>query len=370
MSSTISWQTLVAHFSLAFILFCNPHGLGATGADTLSLSGLGHNSYVLLPVMFYQEETSFGAGVSSAIYFTKDRVHQVSNIQGMAIYTLKNQFRATVLPKIYTRNKLTYFSGHLRLSHYPDKFFGIGRGTPDTLEEDFTSRGVSFLVQCQRFINRNMMVGVQMGIDYSRVVEFDGYGYLQSSTLDGVKPYFTSGLGIVTTWDTRDNMFYATTGEFYKVSVMSQSRLLGSDFNSTRVTADVRNFFRLTNHQSVGIHLYGDLTWGRTPFQQLPAVGGNQILRGFYQGRYRDKKMLSAQVEYRFPIFWRIRGTVFAAAADVAPSLGKLSIKETRYTCGAGIRIRVNPAKVHIRVDVGVTDGLKPAIYFIVNEAF
>lgn len=358
-------------FLLLFVLLSPFLGFGAN-TDSLSIphQQAGKNSWIAVPIMFYQEETSFGAGVSGGYYFTRHRTNKVSNIQGVAIYTSKHQALVSILPKIFSKNLQTYYSGHVRASYYPDKFFGVGSTTLNSQEENFTSRGFSILAQGQHLVYEQLMVGAQVGVEQSKIVRFDENGALTNSSLPGTLPYFAAGFGFLATWDSRNNNFYATKGAFYKVSLMANSKIFGSDLNYNRLVVDFRNFYPTLPKQAVAVQLFADLSWGETPFQSLPSLGGNELLRGYYEGRYRDKMLIALQSEYRFSIIWRIKGTLFASTGNVAPTLGRFNIKQAKYTYGGGLRFRVNPALVHVRCDLGVTSTGKVAIYFTASEAF
>jgi hypothetical protein len=358
-------------FLLLFILLSPFLGIGVN-PDSLGVPHQhpGKNSWIAVPIMFYQEETSFGAGVSGGYYFTRHRTNKVSNIQGVAIYTSRRQALVSILPKFYSKNLQTYYSGHIKASYYPDKFFGVGSNSLISQEENFTSRGYSILAQGQHLIYRHLMVGAQVGIEQSKIVSFEESGALVNSFLPGTSPYFAAGFGLLATWDSRNNNFYATKGAFYKVSLMVNNEKFGSDLNYNRLVVDFRNFYPTLPKQAVALQMYADLSWGETPFQNLPSLGGNEFLRGYYEGRYRDKMMVALQGEYRFNIVWRIKGTLFASTGNVAPTLSQFNIKQAKYTYGGGIRFRVNPALVHVRCDLGVTSAGKVAIYFTASEAF
>jgi outer membrane protein assembly factor BamA len=99
-------------------------------------------------------------------------------------------------------------------------------------------------------------------------------------------------------------------------------------------------------------------------------MGGNDVLRGYYKGRYRDKNLIAAQLEYRFPIYKWFKGSMFCSAGDVSNEIDEINLREVKLSYGFGLRARVNPANVHLRFDVGLTPENKPAFYFTANEAF
>lgn len=328
------------------------------------------NYFVAVPILFYGEETSWGMGATAGYYFTREGLNKASNIQGSLIYTLKNQISFSVFPKIYTTNKDFFYSGFLKANHYPDKFFEIGRNTPDSLEEKFTSKDISLQIQRQRVMFDVLMAGLQAQFGYYQIVDIDTSGNLYKKSITGVNSHFTSGLGLLMTWDNRNNFFYPTEGEFYKVTLLVNSKIFGSRIDYSRITVDLRNYYPIILKHIFALQVFADITWGNTPFQQMPALGGSDILRGFYKGRYRDKMMVSAQAEYRFPVYRWLKGSAFISTGDVAGGIDNFRIKEFRYSYGFGLRARVNPANVHLRFDVGFSQDRKPAFYLTTSEAF
>lgn len=338
--------------------------------DTIQPQDTNRNSFIALPILFYGEETSWGLGVTSGYYFTKEGERKASSIQGTLIYTLKNQVSLNILPKFYTEDRDFYYSGQLKADYYPDKFFGIGRNTPDSLEENYISKDLSLLFQRQRVMFDVIMAGIQGQWSYYQTSNLKDGGALIKDEITGTKSFFSSGLGLLLTWDNRDNFFYPTEGEFYKLSLMVNSKIFGSHLEFSRLTLDLRNYYPIISGHLLSFQVYSDVTWGETPFQLLPSMGGSEILRGYYKGRFRDNVLFATQLEYRFPIYKWLKGSMFGSAGDVAGEIDDLILKEFKYTYGMGLRARVNPANVHIRFDVGFSPDRKPAFYFTASEAF
>ena len=114
----------------------------------------------------------------------------------------------------------------------------------------------------------------------------------------------------------------------------------------------------------------GIFSFGSVPYRNLAVLGGNSIMRGYYAGRYRDKKFLGTQVEYRFPVYKRFSGVTFASAGQVAGELSEISFSEFKFAGGAGLRFAVLPKeKLNLRLDVA--HGNETINYYIVlSESF
>jgi outer membrane translocation and assembly module TamA len=109
---------------------------------------------------------------------------------------------------------------------------------------------------------------------------------------------------------------------------------------------------------------------GEVPFTQLSYLGGGNIMRGFYAGRYRDNDLVAAQAEYRRPI-WRNWGIVlFAGVGKVGKSLDDLHVKDMQHSLGFGFRRTISKQqKINLRMDVGYGNG-QCNFYINIGEAF
>ena len=63
-----------------------------------------HNSLLVIPYVFYTPETDWGGGVSAGYYFLNGESRRISNIQGVAVYTLQDQFKLSVTPKFFSED--------------------------------------------------------------------------------------------------------------------------------------------------------------------------------------------------------------------------------------------------------------------------
>lgn len=97
--------------------------------------------------------------------------------------------------------------------------------------------------------------------------------------------------------------------------------------------------------------LYGQVNSRTAPWTVWPDAGGDIRLRGYYKGRYRDRNLLSAQVELRQKIYGPHGAAVWGGAGNVFPSFQELNIKNTLPTYGAGYRLSL--LGLVLRLDAG-----------------
>ncbi len=120
----------------------------------------------------------------------------------------------------------------------------------------------------------------------------------------------------------------------------------------------------------IAFQLFMNFIDGNAPFQLLSRIGGEKIMRGYYQGRYRDKHVAVLQTEYRMKI-WRRFGMVgFVGFGDVAHRLQDFDLRNFRLSIGLGLRYLYSSAEgINVRIDFGFHGGT-PGPYITINEAF
>jgi outer membrane protein assembly factor BamA len=103
----------------------------------------------------------------------------------------------------------------------------------------------------------------------------------------------------------------------------------------------------------------------------MAALGGSTSMRGYYDGRYRDRSQVVFQAEYRFPLIGRLGGAAFLSYGDVSPRLSQFDLLRFKYSYGTGLRFRVNPReRLNLRIDYGWGKGKSQGLYFTLGEAF
>jgi hypothetical protein len=78
-------------------------------------------------------------------------------------------------------------------------------------------------------------------------------------------------------------------------------------------------------------------------------MGGGSIMRGYYQGRYRDNVLLATQAEVRWPLGGRFGIVGFAGLAEVQSGFGDMNFDDLEPSVGGGLRFRFNKAEKNLR---------------------
>jgi outer membrane protein assembly factor BamA len=334
-----------------------------------------HNTSIkFFPYAYYTPETEFAVGVGGiATFYTADDENlRPSKVVLSGYYTTTDQYLITINPELYfSRNQ--YFAGmKINFGHYVDKFYGIGNDTPDLGTERYVAdrNGIELEVEMPPIFFISDRSGLVYDFEYSQIVDVQENPYLQDRTVTGSEGGTVSGLGGGWIWDRRDHTFYPTHGDFHEFTFVLYTSALGSDFTYWTLEHDNRRYISLGEKKVLAIQAYLDLAVGDAPFDRLPALGGQHRMRGYFEGRYRDKAYLMGQVEYRHVLSGRWGYVVFGAIGDVAGDLTLFKGSDFKFAGGAGIRFLFNKEEnVNIRVDFGVGRNTS-GVYFGVEEAF
>jgi len=328
------------------------------------------------PYAYYTPETelAFGVGGIATFYTDTAALLRPSKVTLSAYYSTKQQYKITLRPQLYLARNRIFLSANLDYGYYVDKFWGIGSETPDIDDENYESEGWGVELNAQFPLVFKLIDNTKFGGVYdflsSDIVDTRGNPNLVTGGVTGSEGGTSSGLGFIWVWDNRNHIFYPNRGGFHQVKAIFYAASLGSDFRYNRFEVDLRQYVSLKQDRVWAFQLFASMATGSAPFYDLPALGGPKIMRGYYQGRYRDALYLAGQVEYRTPV-WRRFGLVgFAGIGDVAPEFRDLRLRDFKTSLGFGLRFLFNRAeKVNIRADFGFGRGTT-GVYFNLEEAF
>jgi outer membrane protein assembly factor BamA len=328
---------------------------------------------MLLPVIFYTPETELAGGVSAMRYFRPEGTSidaRPSKIWATFILTQRSQYIADLFNEFYVSDEKYLVVGGISYVKFPDKFYGIGPDTPDSLVEDYTPKTLGVYVRAQQRIVYSFNLGLLYHFANAQISETTPGGLLDSGVIPGSEGGIVSGVGATLNWDSRDNLFYPTSGGFHAVSVSVYGGALGSDYDFGKYVIDLRKYASL--HPLIVLAVQGVLnsSSGIVPFNYLGQLGGQNILRGYYQGRYRDRHAVFGQVELRTMVWWRLGAAVFAGAGNVAKSLNEFDRDYIRYSGGFGLRYLFDKNEgLNIRLDFGYGEDTS-GMYITAQEAF
>jgi hypothetical protein len=348
----------------------------AAPADSIPVVGAEavawrRHSLLPIPVLFYTPETRWGAGAAALHSYRSGPEGRPAVSAANVVYTQNRQMAAEFQTTSYLREERFVMSGAVGHTEFPDVFFGIGNATLAEDEEGYTSRVTRVELDVRRRVAPGMYFGVLYQLRNAVMVDRVEGGWLADGGMPGSDGGVVSGAGGVGMWDTRDNILYPTTGSFHTASIFRSGGVLGGDFQMTRYSVDLRRYLTVRAGHVLGAQAILRSVAGDVPFDMLPRLGGQNIMRGTFQGRYRDRHLVAAQTEYRAHIWRQLGLAAFAGAGQVASELDAISLSDLHYSLGLGFRFMIDPReRMNLRVDLGFGREGTRGVYITVGESF
>ena len=320
-----------------------------------------HSSFVILPVLSSAPETGLeigGAGLYSFYSDTSKKSNtKVSNIFGYATVTTKGQSRFSLSTTYFSPQNTWHFYSAISYTHFPFNFYGIGNDTRKADGELVDEKRFKLNFDAERLVTKNLYVGIVAG----------GFNYKYANA-DPTSNFFETDpqvqdrsggasvfIGPSLIFDTRNNNTYTTKGmiitAYYNLmhGILSNNNYIGGFLN-----LEYSQFFLLSKRLVLGIDIQEQSLTGRqSPFYLLPSLGSDEMMRGYYNGRYRDRNFIAGQTELRYRITDRIGIVGFLGTGEVAHS--NFSINALKPDYGGGLRYFFDTEKgLSIRADYGI----------------
>ncbi len=296
-------------------------------------------SFVFVPIAFYAPETGTGLGASVVWFHERER----KVIDNFTFTGFGTQEKQAILMAQFDGD--IFEKAHLKLlaqgKYFPESFYGIGGDTRSEDEERFLSMQYGGRIALLYKFTSDWSLGPAYRFFSSDIQERDEDGMLMTGDIEGSDTYNISGAGLTTEWDTRDNIYYPTKGLKFSWRTTGYHPALGSDYKFAQSCIDLRKYVSVMKKHILAMQILLSNSFGEVPFLQLYKLGGLEMLRGFYQTRFRDRNYLAAQIEYRYPIYKSFGGALFGAIGDVCEEMDELSIRKVKAAAGIGVRYRL-----------------------------
>lgn len=343
----------------------------------------------------YSSDVGFGIGFLLAGLYRLDRTDSVTVPSNVSVYGNVTTEKFVLLrfsgDNIFNHNRrrLSYSGAFV---YFPGAFYGVGyrAGEEGYAQNLTTTMGIVRVAWCTAVVGK-LYLGASAGIDYT------GARYASSGMqeyLEGIRngkydrprgergelydlwlqgrydpdrqdPFtnyiaatgdktdaFNTSLGLFALYDTRDVTFNATKGFFVKAEAKWYPRLLGNtrrNFGRFTLTFDL--YRKLWKGSVLACDLFADCTAGTPSWHMYAKMGGMDRMRGYYEGRYRDKRLVETQVELRQRIYRRHGLAAWLGGGQVWGT-EKFRWQNTLYSFGCGYRFEFKKG-MNIRLDYG-----------------
>ncbi len=332
----------------------------------------------LLPVILYDPFTGFGfGGLCNMNYVLGDpATTRYSNSQVFAMYTTNEQLMIQTNHQIFAAHEKLIWQGKLQFLNWPEYTYGLGASTSDKepVKEQVHYKAIELE---ERLLFRIRKTKNFAGLQYRLFTSWDMHtntttqpSFFNDEAI-GNKGYTASGIGIHLIHDSRDNVQNAAKGKYLELAVNPYPKALGSTQNWTNIRIDGRTYFSFSDtKQSVWANrVLCETAIGEVPYMLTPMPGRYFATRGYVQGRYRGKTLLSLETEYRKQL-WKWLGGVFFSNIHTISEPDQ-SFRHYNPAVGGGLRFLLNKTqKTNLRVDYAQGLNGNSGIYFHITEVF
>lgn len=250
---------------------------------------------------------------------------------------------------------------------FPSYYWGIGynNGNNDenkTKMDRFQARmKAEFLFK----VANNLYVGPSVIWDYAKAKDISAQElYLFDKMALTQRNY---GIGASVQYDTRDYMNNASKGVYIYLAQTFRPGWLGNDKAFSTTEFVTRGYKSVWKGGIIAAEFESQFNFGDPSWALMAELGGSNSMRGYYEGRYRDKHSISAQVELRQHV-WRRNGiTLWAGLGNVFHD--ERTFKKILPNYGIGYRWEFKK-KVNVRLDLGFGKSGQNGFIFNINEAF
>lgn len=316
----------------------------------------------------YSSDTQLGLGlVASGLYrldkedksISPSNVSLYGDLTTLGFYVIGIRSN-TIFPKEkYRIDLITYFASQ------PTKYWGIGYENARHDEyTKYTGKDIGLKLDLLTKIAPNTFVGIVADYNNRNGKKFHDIGYLnneKSSSSYG-------GAGLSMSYDSRDFIPNPYKGIYARLEYILYPRFIGNRNTISRTEALFRAYKQVWDGGILAFDTQGTFSGGTVPWNMMVMTGSSRSMRGYYEGRYRDRMFIGTQVELRQHV-WRRNGVVvWAGAGNIFPKFDEFKLKQTLPTFGVGYRWEFKN-RVNVRLDYGIGKG-ESSFYFNINEAF
>lgn len=250
---------------------------------------------------------------------------------------------------------------------FPSKFWGIGydNGNNGRNESTMNRFQVDATGKFLFHLSNSLYAGPALAFRFVNARKIERPELLNNEAVRATNV----GTGLVFVLDTRDIMTSPKHGCYIYLSQMMRVRT--SDGGRKFWTTD----FKASTYQplwidcTLALQALGTLQSGHIGWTDMAMLGSSHSMRGYYNGRYRDKNKLEIQAELRQHIWHRNGIVAWIGTGTVFPEFKAMRWRHMLPNFGLGYRWEFKK-NMNIRLDYGLGKSGQSGFLFNINEAF
>ena len=318
----------------------------------------------------YSTDTKLGLGlVAAGLYRTNpndtilppSNVSLFSDVSTVGFYMLGIRGTHIFPQDKYRADYTVYFYS------FPCDYWGMGydMGNDDSNKSEMKRWQARIKGSFLFYLGSSFYIGPMVSYDY--VI---GKNVERPELLNGMDRHtWNLGAGFSAVYDSRDVLTYPHQGLYINLTQCFRPRFMGNDYAFSTTELQVDAYQKVWKGAILAEDFRTMLNFGNPSWGMMALLGNSNSMRGYYEGRYRDKHKMEAQVELRQHIWKRNSLTAWVGAGTVFSKFSNIRSRHLLPNYGLGYRWEFKK-NVNVRLDYGFGKAGQSGFLFSINEAF
>ncbi len=306
----------------------------------------------------------FVSSINSAFYLGNSDSTYLSRTNLEPSTNFSNQFGIGYGFNLWTANNNWNIPGDFKITTQNQYTYGLGSNSKESDKYRLSLNYIRCYINAnQRLVNDFFYGG---GINYDRYYSLSQQN--PPTTPSSFEKYkigtdnnsYSLGITANLLLDTRKNSINPAEGLYAILSLRTNPSFIGNTNEWTSIYADARRYISLNQHKRrlLAFWTFYWGTYGNVPYLNLPSTSNEPTTRsgrGYFVSRFRGRKMLYAEAEYRFDL---VKDGLFGGVLFCnAQSLTQPDTQQFAYinpSVGFGARIKFNKnSNTNLTIDFG-----------------
>ena len=318
----------------------------------------------------YSTDTKLGLGIVATGLYRTDKADSLLPRSNVAIYgdiTTANYYKIGVRGNHifpHDRGRIVY---DVAFDSFKSDFWGIGFDNGDNdanksrMDRCQVNAEINMLWRCAP----NLYIGPALVYDFAYADNVE-----RPELLNGMnRRTWNIGAGISLVYDSRDVITNPHKGIYLNLSQYFRPAFIGNEYAFSTTDLHASAYTKVWKGGIIAGDLRGTLNFGNPSWGMMALLGSSYSMRGYYEGRYRDKHKIEAQVELRQHLWGRNSMVIWAGAGTVFNKFSAIQADRLLPNFGIGYRWEFKK-DVNIRLDYGIGKSGQSGFIFNINEAF
>lgn len=318
----------------------------------------------------YSTDTKLGLGLVAAGLYRTDRNDTILPPSNMSLF---GDVSTVGFYMLGVRGLHIFPHDRYRLDYtlyfysFPCKYWGIGyaNGNNDANETEMNRWQAQAKASFMFRVAPSTYIGPMLTFDF-----IEGKDIKNPELLEGMDRITrNTGVGLTFVYDSRDVTTNPKRGFYVNLSQCFRPKFMGNDYAFSTTDLRFNAYRRVWKGGIIATDLRSQLNFGNPSWGMMALLGNSYSMRGYYEGRYRDKHKIEAQVELRQHVWKRNSVVAWVGAGTVFNKFSSMRMGHVLSNFGIGYRWEFKK-DVNVRLDYGFGKSGQSGFIFNINEAF